>query len=262
MGRTASTACAGVRSGERQRIVSPTCEPGPRPRHRWYRFRLRAESSPNRTLVRARVWGENSQEPLFWQLTLVDTSAARLTHGTVGLWSHGEGHRRFKDLQVAEVERDQVLLAEPFCGPGPDPEGWLDFALEREGISVAALGVPPQAFKVLLAHSPDMARPAADLGIDLVLAGHTHGGQVRLPLVGALYSQTFLGRRYAAGLFSFGTTKLYVNRGIGNAFVPFRFLCPPEVTVIHLLSAQRTAGLKWERTRVLAEGSHGILTGH
>jgi predicted MPP superfamily phosphohydrolase len=80
-----------------------------------------------------------------------------------------------------------------------------------------------------------MVRAAEDLGIDLVLAGHTHGGQVRLPLVGALYSQTALGRKYAAGLFSFGKTTLYVNRGIGNALLPFRFLCRPEITVIHLL---------------------------
>jgi predicted MPP superfamily phosphohydrolase len=204
----------------------------------WYRFRIRAQSDSDRTTVNAKVWEEGSLEPASWQLTLVDTSGARHTRGTVGLWSHGQGTRRFADLCVVSISRDTVLLSEPFCGKSPDPEGWLDFALEREGIRVAASGIPDGAFRLLLAHSPDMVRPAEDLGIDLVLAGHTHGGQIRLPGIGALFSQTNLGRHYASGMFSFGHTKLYVNRGIGNALVPFRLFCRPELTVIHLLPAQ------------------------
>ncbi|MBC7188461.1 MAG: metallophosphoesterase [Calditrichaeota bacterium] len=206
---------------------------------RWYWFRIRAQSMANCTKVSAKVWEEGSPEPMSWQLLLVDTSQARLSHGTVGLWSHGHGTRRFADLRVVDISRDSVLLSESFCGKGPDPEGWLDFALEREGIRAATRGIPEGSFRLLLAHSPDMVHPAEDLGIDLVLAGHTHGGQVRLPGVGALFSQTKIGRRYAAGLFSFGHTKLYVNRGIGNALVPFRLFCRPELTVIHLLPAKR-----------------------
>ncbi|MGQ9560419.1 MAG: metallophosphoesterase [Candidatus Oleimicrobiaceae bacterium] len=210
---------------------------------RWYRFRIRAESGASCTRIRAKVWEQGSREPATWQLSMADTGIARHMQGTVGLWSHGAGTRRFADISVRALGSDSVLLAGFFAGGGPDAEGWLDFALEREGVRAAARAVPPEKFMLLLAHSPDMAKAAEDMGIDLVLAGHTHGGQVRLPLVGALYSQTALGRKYAAGLFSFRKTKLYVNRGIGNALLPFRFLCRPEITVIHLLPQEVEADM-------------------
>ncbi len=202
---------------------------------RWYRFRVRAESRTSCTRIRAKVWEQGSPEPSMWQLSMADSSNARHAQGTVGLWSHGAGNRRFAEISVKALGSDSVLLAGFSDNGGPDAVGWLDFALEREGVRAAARGVPPEAFMLLLAHSPDMVRAAEDLDIDLVLAGHTHGGQLRLPTGGALYSQTALGRKYAAGLFFFGKTKLYVNRGIGNAVLPFRFLCRPEITVIHLL---------------------------
>ncbi|MDZ7413856.1 MAG: metallophosphoesterase [candidate division KSB1 bacterium] len=251
---------SGIRLDAHGSPVNPVTIPFSMEPEKWYRFRLQAESLEDRTVVKAKAWEEGYPEPLSWQLVLVDTCRARLTRGTVGLWSHGEGLRRFKDLRVVDTRRDSLLLAAPSCHSGPDPEGWLDFALEREGIRAAAHGIPHEAFTLLLAHSPDMVRPAEDLGIDLVLAGHTHGGQVRLPLVGALYTQTLLGRRYAAGLFSFGTTKLYVNRGIGNAFVPFRFLCRPEITVIHLLPGANPENRLG--TNADEEARHGIPNGH
>jgi predicted MPP superfamily phosphohydrolase len=67
--------------------------------------------------------------------------------------------------------------------------------------------------------------------VDLILTGHTHGGQIRVPFHGAIETMTSLGRRYAAGLHPFGKSVLYVSRGIGCSGVPIRFLCPPEVTV-------------------------------
>ncbi len=87
-------------------------------------------------------------------------------------------------------------------------------------------------FTVLLYHSPDLAPQAAKTGIDLQLSGHTHGGQVRLPLMGALYTGSLLGRRYSAGRYQVGDMVLYITRGLGmeGAGAPrVRFLCPPEI---------------------------------
>ncbi|HEX4757500.1 MAG TPA: metallophosphoesterase [Terracidiphilus sp.] len=92
---------------------------------------------------------------------------------------------------------------------------------------------------VLLCHAPDYADQLlthlAGQAVDLMLSGHSHGGQIRLPLIGALVLPS-LGRKYVEGNFQFGRMQLYVNRGIGTIGVPFRFDCPPEITV-HTLRA-------------------------
>ncbi len=92
---------------------------------------------------------------------------------------------------------------------------------------------------ILMAHEPDYAdHVQGHGGVDLMLSGHTHGGQIRLPLVGALYTPP-LGRKYVEGLFHLENgLQLYVNRGIGAVGVPFRFDCRPELTVITLRSRQ------------------------
>ena len=92
---------------------------------------------------------------------------------------------------------------------------------------------------ILMCHAPDyadelLARPAGQ-SVGLMLSGHTHGGQVRFPLVGALQLPPG-GRKYIEGMFRLGGMQLYVNRGIGTVGVPFRFDCPPEITSITLRS--------------------------
>jgi predicted MPP superfamily phosphohydrolase len=74
--------------------------------------------------------------------------------------------------------------------------------------------------------------PQAPL-IDLMLSGHSHGGQIRLPFVGPMVLPP-MGRRYYEGLYRFKGMQLYVNRGIGTVGVPFRLNCPPEITVLTL----------------------------
>jgi predicted MPP superfamily phosphohydrolase len=89
-------------------------------------------------------------------------------------------------------------------------------------------------FQVLLYHSPDIAPQAAEAGIDLYLCGHTHGGQIRLPLFGALITSSKLGKRYEMGCHTVGNMTLYVSRGIGmegGSAPRARFLCPPEITL-------------------------------
>jgi predicted MPP superfamily phosphohydrolase len=93
---------------------------------------------------------------------------------------------------------------------------------------------------VLLCHAPDYATQVQQhpvgQAVDLMISGHTHGGQIRLPLIGALVLPP-MGQRFIEGWFQFGGMRLYVNRGIGTIGVPFRFDCPPEITVFTLRSA-------------------------
>ena len=93
---------------------------------------------------------------------------------------------------------------------------------------------------MLLCHAPDyvddlLAIPAGR-ALSLVLSGHTHGGQIRFPLIGAKALPP-LGRKYVEGWFHFGNLQLYVNRGLGTVVVPVRFNCPPEITLFTLRSA-------------------------
>jgi len=95
-----------------------------------------------------------------------------------------------------------------------------------------AQGLPPQTFTILLYHSPDLAPEAAEAGIDLQLSGHTHGGQVRLPLFGAFFAGSLYGKRFESGRRQVGPTTLYVTRGLGlegKGAPRVRFLCPPEI---------------------------------
>jgi hypothetical protein len=89
-------------------------------------------------------------------------------------------------------------------------------------------------FRILLAHTPEFVPRASQAGIQLVLAGDTHGGQVRLPLIGPLWTKSRLHRRYCRGLGSYGSAQICVTPGTGTLGVPIRFLCPPEVTVLTL----------------------------
>jgi predicted MPP superfamily phosphohydrolase len=90
-------------------------------------------------------------------------------------------------------------------------------------------------YTVLLSHRPEFFEQYADLGFDLVLAGHAHGGQIRLPFVGALYApdQGWL-PRYASGIHARGGTRMIVSRGLGNSWFPIRFLNRPELVVVRL----------------------------
>ena len=104
----------------------------------------------------------------------------------------------------------------------------------------AAIPVRPDGPVILMAHEPDYAdlvqkHPRFPL-IDLMLSGHSHGGQVRLPFIGPLVLPP-MGNKYVMGLFRFGNMQLYVNRGIGTVSLPFRFDCPPEITEITLQRA-------------------------
>jgi len=87
---------------------------------------------------------------------------------------------------------------------------------------------------VLLAHDPRRLAEAAALNVPLVLSGHTHGGQVVLPLIGPIAAQKF---PVVAGIGRRGQTTIFVSRGVGTIYVPVRINCPPEVAVLTLQTA-------------------------
>ncbi len=116
---------------------------------------------------------------------------------------------------------------------------------DKDDIAAALHGASPDLFTLLLMHSPDPVAEAVLRGVDVVLSGHTHGGQIRLPWFGALYTHSLLGRRMSDGYYSRGRlrravgirpgrTQLYVTRGIGISGLALRFLTRPELTVLTL----------------------------
>ncbi|TVR22530.1 MAG: hypothetical protein EA396_05780 [Anaerolineaceae bacterium] len=96
---------------------------------------------------------------------------------------------------------------------------------------------PDDGMTLLLTHAPDVAPSAGELGFDLYVCGHTHGGQLRLPLVGAIFSGSHYGRRYVMGRYRVGKTTLYTSRGVGLEGLGApraRLLCPPEIVLWHI----------------------------
>ncbi len=110
----------------------------------------------------------------------------------------------------------------PWLGPAPD-------------FSAAVNGDRQSPLRFLLAHTPDQFSWAVRQGVDLMLAGHTHGGQICLPWLGPIIAPSARGIRFAHGLHYRRPTAMYVTRGLAGEF-PVRYFCPPELTRIILFS--------------------------
>ncbi|MCC6801387.1 MAG: metallophosphoesterase [Anaerolineae bacterium] len=148
-------------------------------------------------------------------------------------------------LEFVEGLDNLTLLANRWVtvdAPGGDaPSGALhilglvtthDLKTDRAALAGMMRTAPDGGVKLLLVHAPDIAPEAADAGIDLYLCGHTHGGQIRLPLVGALASSSQLGKRFIMGRYPVKHMTLYTSRGIGMEGLGApraRLLCPPEL---------------------------------
>jgi len=114
---------------------------------------------------------------------------------------------------------------------------WLcgvdDILNGKANLALALNGIPPADPVVLLAHEPDWADYVARYPVDLQLSGHSHGGQIRIPLIGAPFLPE-LARKYPWGLRRIGPLTLYTNAGLGTIRIPLRLNCPPEITLITL----------------------------
>lgn len=151
------------------------------------------------------------------------------------------------DLRTKDVARlRQALAAAGFVDLGGRHQLIADGRIEIAGNELPWLGtlpevpprVPCETLRLLLSHSPDQYAWARRHGYDLMLAGHTHGGQIRFPLVGPIICPSWHGTRYAAGYFHEPPTVMHVSRGTASLF-PLRINCPPEITklVLRKLSA-------------------------
>jgi uncharacterized protein len=141
-------------------------------------------------------------------------------------WEHLRNVRREVDLGGAPIEI--VGLDDPHIA-------WHDLRVAPRR--------SPDRFGLAIVHSPDPAPELAALGYDLVVAGHTHGGQVRMPVIGALVTNCSLPPRLASGLIRFGSTFLHTSAGLGTSkYAPFRFLCRPEATLLELRVAPPAPG--------------------
>ena len=157
--------------------------------------------------------------------------------------------RRRRKRRLAERGRARDLVAQLTA------DGWVDLTNSRrevslDGLAVELLGlddahihwhdlrVAPREtdrFGIAVMHSPDSAPEVASLAYELVVAGHTHGGQVCLPLVGALVTNCSMPRRLVDGLIRMGPSVVHTSRGLGTSkFAPFRFWCRPEATMLRL----------------------------
>ncbi|PGY10950.1 hypothetical protein SAMN05444673_1807 [Bacillus sp. OV166] len=113
-----------------------------------------------------------------------------------------------------------------------------DAMLGNPNLPLTLKNVPKNSFKILLSHAPDLAETASLYPVQWQLSGHSHGGQIKIPFLGALVTPPF-GQIYPEGLYSIGEhnpLSLYVNRGIGTTRLPFRFMSKPELTVFTLKS--------------------------
>lgn len=119
-------------------------------------------------------------------------------------------------------------------GVATEVVGLDDPHIHRGDVTVAA-GADPERLGLAVVHSPDPAPELVALGYDVVVAGHTHGGQVRIPGIGALVTNSTIPRRMARGVTRIGGSYLHVSAGLGTSkFAPFRLFCRPEATLLEL----------------------------
>lgn len=123
---------------------------------------------------------------------------------------------------------------------------WLagvdEYSYGQSDVSKALQGLPENAPKILLAHNPEIISAAAEHQVDFVAAGHTHGGQVKLPGLKSLNSITQPGQEFLEGFVSAGRTQMYISRGLGKVVVPLRIKCPAEIPVYTFRSSTNRVG--------------------
>jgi predicted MPP superfamily phosphohydrolase len=166
--------------------------------------------------------------------TILARATSRLgSYATLGNHDHWAGA-----LRVSNALEDQgirVLRNASIPLPGQDNAylSSLDSYWAGDPDPSILKRTPADSRHILLVHEPDPFATLNDPRIKLQVSGHTHGGQVRAPLIGALHLPK-LGRLYQEGLYAKDERLLYVNRGIGTIGPHIRFGCPPEITVFEL----------------------------
>lgn len=162
-------------------------------------------------------------------------------------FGHVRGANDVAALRAALCDAGVEVLtntARPICGGELFIAGVDDPATDRDDLDRTMSGVPAGACCLLLSHTPDIALRLGQYRPDLILAGHTHGGQIRLPLVGPLITMSKLPRGRVMGLQEYEGVPLFVTRGVGYSGLNIRVGCPAEVALLTLhspLAAERVA---------------------
>ena len=177
----------------------------------------------------------------------IEDCARELTRLTapLGVYAILGNHDHWTNAQVVRAGLEAaglpVLLNTHVRITVGDADLWLagvDDVWERHAdVDRALAGIPPGALTILLAHEPDYADQVVGRGVVLQLSGHSHGGQVRLPLFGSPVLPKW-GRKYPYGLRRVGDMWLYTSRGVGLIQPAVRFNCRPEVAAIQLVRHQ------------------------
>ncbi len=148
-------------------------------------------------------------------------------------------HDHWTDAEsVTNCMRDEkitVLINEGFRLTAKGAAFWLagvdDYMVGKTDLPGALRGSFPDEMKMLLAHNPIIARRAARVGVDLMLSGHTHGGQIKIR---DEEKRILPRRKLKNGLYRRKDTQIYITRGIGTVVLPVRYQCPPEISLIEL----------------------------
>ena len=129
----------------------------------------------------------------------------------------------------------KVLINEGFRFTAKDASFWLagvdDYMVGKTDLRAALRGSFPDEMIMLLAHNPIIVRRAARVGVDLMLSGHTHGGQIKLR---DDEKRILPRRKLKNGLYRRKDTQIYITRGIGTVVLPVRYGCPPEISLLEL----------------------------
>ncbi len=166
--------------------------------------------------------------------TVIDSIQSRHgIYGSLGNHDPGEAALRLQRLGV------NMLVNDSACIRRDGESVWLvglddNFDYGCHNLALAMEGVPADGFKILLAHAPELFKEADELGIQLNLSGHTHAGQLRLPVVGALRQNARCPKAFAWGAWKYGKLQGHTSAGVGCSTLPIRFCCPPEVVVLEL----------------------------
>ncbi|MGH2614028.1 MAG: metallophosphoesterase, partial [Thermomicrobiales bacterium] len=163
---------------------------------------------------------------------------ATARHGALAvLGNHDYANDASRLMKHFERRGIQVLRNQSQRVAAPCGDLWIagidDALLGAPDLRLAFADVPADAAALALWHEPDWAEHVAPFGAFLQLSGHSHGGQIRLPILGNVAAPSG-GRRFVAGLQQAAGLPIYTSRGIGVYRPPIRFRCPPEVTLITL----------------------------
>ena len=163
-------------------------------------------------------------------------SAVHARHGVVGILGNHDWYEMVPEMEKLGVK---MLVNDSLAIDQDTHRIWLLGVDDPHyygcaDLSCASDGVPEDAFKILLVHTPELFAEAASHNVHLYLCGHTHGGQICLPLFGPIITNANCPRAYIRGHWRHETVLGYTSVGVGTSGVPVRFFCPPELGLITL----------------------------